>query len=640
MLTITWAGGLKARGHTTEVAYGFSGARLPQLHELDIDGIRLSDRLLRTDSLLKWILALRRVTRVLRPDVVYAQSITCALIAAVAAPRLPLLVTVHGIDEDDQRRAALVLRATAARVTAVSGASALGIGRHRMAPRVEVVWPGVDLDRIAADAAAEIETPAAGAPQFCCVARHHPAKGVDVLIRAFAQVRRTLPDATLTLVGTGVAFDENVKLAADLGLEDAVHFTGLLVNPAPHIRRADVSVLPSRREGLPVFALESFALGRPLVATAVGGTPSIVADGETGWLVAPEDPEALARAMVEAGSDLDEARARGKAGMQFVAESFTVTKTLDRIERLLEELVRDGRKRYVQRPRAATPPVKPRSYYLAGRAHQWTRIAHARTVRRSREWQGVRILGYHRVAPADDVLAVGPDSFRAQMETVRGAGATPVSLDSALDLLAQPVTGRYVCITFDDGFADVLDNAVPILRELEIPATLFVASGVISREATYDWYRQPPPALTWEEIRRLVKHPLFDVQAHSRTHRRLPALSEADARAEIAGSKLDIERRTGQPVTSFCYPAGLYGQREVRLVEAAGYRAAVTTRCGLNRGGGPRGALHRTMIMWRDTLADFEAKMDGLLDNESMVAEWLHRRRSRGDTSRTEIGAA
>jgi glycosyltransferase involved in cell wall biosynthesis len=336
LLTTMWAAGLKSRGHTAAVAYGRWDARLPLLDRHEIEAFRVSDRGPTLKSLLEWHRAVRGVIGRFRPDVIHAQSITTALIATLAGPRLPLLVTVHGIDEGDQRLAALILRGTGARVTAVSEDSALGITRRLLAPAVEVLAPGIDVDAIVEAAAAPIADGPSGAPRYCCVARHDRAKGVDVLIRAFPDVRAAIPDATLTLVGGGDELEPNRRLAAGLGLGDSISFVGVVANSAPYIRQADVIVLPSRREGLPIVALESFALGRPLVATAVGGTPSVVRDGQTGWLVSPEDPVALAGAMIEAGE----------------------AKTLDRIERLLGGCAEEGTKRYLRRSPRRTPATR------------------------------------------------------------------------------------------------------------------------------------------------------------------------------------------------------------------------------------------------------------------------------------------
>ena len=269
-----------------------------------------------------------------------------------------------------------------------------------------------------------------------------------------------------------------------------------------------------------------------------------------------------------------------------------------------------------------------RAYYLAGRAYHRGRIAAGR-LRGGGSWEGVRILGYHRVAEGRDALCVSPADFAAQMQAVASLDAEPIRLDAALDLLAEPVAGRYVAVTFDDGYHDNLATAVPILERYDIPATIFVTSAIVDGTQAFHWYRNPPPALSWDEIRDLVSGGLVDVQAHTRTHPLLPGVDDARVHDEIFGCKRDIEAQVGYELTSFCYPAGLYGERELALVRTAGYRAAVTTNPGVNRGDAPLDTLRRTLVFRGDRDGDFEAKLTGLLDHHGRFHHWLHRRRSR-----------
>jgi peptidoglycan/xylan/chitin deacetylase (PgdA/CDA1 family) len=80
-------------------------------------------------------------------------------------------------------------------------------------------------------------------------------------------------------------------------------------------------------------------------------------------------------------------------------------------------------------------------------------------------------------------------------------------------------------------------------------------------------------------------------------------------------------------VTTFCYPGGLYGDRDARLVREAGYRAAFTTHPGVNDGSEPPERLKRTLVYWEDSDSDFRAKLDGLLDAPPALRAWLYRRR-------------
>jgi peptidoglycan/xylan/chitin deacetylase (PgdA/CDA1 family) len=247
------------------------------------------------------------------------------------------------------------------------------------------------------------------------------------------------------------------------------------------------------------------------------------------------------------------------------------------------------------------------------RAYQSARIATAK-LRPARDWRGIRILGYHRIADVASTLAVAPAVFRRQLEAVLESGAKPISVADALELLrGGPIEERYVAVTFDDGYLDNRDEALPVLRELGIPATIYVATSALDGEPAFTWFREQPPALSWADCDELVAEGLVDVQPHTRTHPRLPHVDDEQARAEVAGSKADLEAR-GYAVTSFCYPVGVYGKRELRLVREAGYAAAMTTLQGVNNAGADPHQLRRTLIYGEDGPTEFALKLAGMLD--------------------------
>lgn len=276
-----------------------------------------------------------------------------------------------------------------------------------------------------------------------------------------------------------------------------------------------------------------------------------------------------------------------------------------------------------RRPRRARQAsdlaLKFRGYYAA---KQWWQRAQTTTARRHAEsfsWSGVRLLGYHRLAEEYDELAIRPDRFRGHMEALLSAPVVPVDINSAVSLVRSEATGRYVCVTFDDGYYDNLEVAVPILEELGIPASIFVVSAVIDRRARLPWYGRQPPLLSWDEIRDIDQRALFSVGAHTRTHPILTSLDADQAMNEIAGSKSDIEEILGREVTEFCYPAGYFGPREVDLVARAGFRAGISCEPGVNDAPQLLGALRRTMVARRDTRADFVAKIAGFCDAPSYL---------------------
>ncbi len=340
-LTVGYARGLQERGHETAVAYGLPRHPLRgELEEAGVRAINVSPNALSGRTLLEWARSLRRTVREFRPDVIHAQSVTSALAARLATPRTPLLVTLHGISMSDEPLAALIFRAVRAHLTAVSAATAKGITRFRWAPHVDVLPPGVDLETLRTESLSAPSLGLVGEPRLCCVARQEPQKGIDILLRSFVDVRKRLPGAGLTLVGGGDELETYTALAEEIGLAASVRFVGAVPNAAPYIARADVMILPSRWEGLPVVALESLGLERPLVATAVSGTPSVVIDGQTGWLVPPENEQALASAIVDCIERPDEARRRAESGRELIEARFSSKGMLDRLEELLLSLTR------------------------------------------------------------------------------------------------------------------------------------------------------------------------------------------------------------------------------------------------------------------------------------------------------------
>ena len=618
-LTVGYALGMAARGHHAGVAYGSLASQAGPLREARIDVFPLLDERLRPSTMVRWSRSLKDAIDSFRPDVLHAQSVTSALAARMAAPRMPLLVTIHGISKSNEPIASMLLRAANVRLTAVSEVAAAGLLRHWWAPHVDILGPVIDVEQIARQADVTEPPDLVGMPRLICVARQDRVKGTDILLLALPPIAAVHADVGLTVVGWGYELGANRVLARDLGIADRVRFEGLIPFSAPYLAGADVVVLPSRREGLPVVALEALALERPVVATDVGGTSSAIIDGETGWLVPPEDPEALAEAVVACLADPDEAKRRARAGRRLVEERFSSGPMLDKVERLLIELASTQN---------SVPSAKPRLYHRAVRAHQRARIAAWRARPAGRNWNGVRIFGYHRVTDDDDVFAVTPNAFRAQMELLRDSDATVLPLRDALDLLGRPVSGRYVCVTFDDGYRDNLENVLPVLEDLNMHATIFVISDVLEGTASFDWYSNPPPHLVVADLPRLLESGLIDVQAHSRTHRRLTLLDDVDLRREVEGCKQRLERHL-PTLTSFSYPAGIYGPREVAAVLGAGFRGGVSTMPGVNGGGGSLGELRRTMIYWGEDVRTFEAKLAGALDVPSRLGEGLRERRAR-----------
>jgi glycosyltransferase involved in cell wall biosynthesis len=145
------------------------------------------------------------------------------------------------------------------------------------------------------------------------------------------------------VVGEGDQRAHLQERVESLGLPRAVTFLGERGDARQIIGAIDVLILPSLTEGLPNVVLEAFAYKTPVVATAVGGVPELVKDDETGWLVPPRDPHALAQAILDALSNPEEARRRAENAYKHLLEHFTVEKQVDKWEQALQAAV-EGRK--------------------------------------------------------------------------------------------------------------------------------------------------------------------------------------------------------------------------------------------------------------------------------------------------------
>lgn len=175
-------------------------------------------------------------------------------------------------------------------------------------------------------------------PVIVCVARIEPQKGHSVLLEAIRQIREVIPSVRLVIVGEGRLRAPLERQTHDLDLDDAVRFVGRQANVADWLAMAQVAVLPSLYEGLPLAALEALAAEKPLVATAVDGTPEVVRDGETGLTVPAGDPRSLAISILRLLRDPALAHRLAKAGRKLVTEQFTVQRQVRETENLYREV--------------------------------------------------------------------------------------------------------------------------------------------------------------------------------------------------------------------------------------------------------------------------------------------------------------
>jgi glycosyltransferase involved in cell wall biosynthesis len=174
--------------------------------------------------------------------------------------------------------------------------------------------------------------------------RLSPEKGFDVFLDAAALACRQREDVGFLLFGDGPMRHTLEQRLTALGLHGRFILAGFRTDLDRLLPGLDLAVLSSHTEGLPVAVLEAQAAGVPVVATAVGGTPEVILDGQTGWLVPPADPPALAERILQVLAEEERRRAVGAAGRQRVREEFTCAVQAQRYQRLFERLIADRRK--------------------------------------------------------------------------------------------------------------------------------------------------------------------------------------------------------------------------------------------------------------------------------------------------------
>jgi glycosyltransferase involved in cell wall biosynthesis len=180
-------------------------------------------------------------------------------------------------------------------------------------------------------------------PVLVVLARLEPQKGHRVLLEAMPLILQEHPNARLVCLSDGALRAELEELVATNGLTSHVRFVGRQPEVRDWLALADVTVLPSFHEGLPLAVIESLAAGRPVVATAVDGTPEVVRDGKTGLTVPAGDPGRLAEAVNRTLGDPLRARAMAQAGRELVLREFSLEKLIQSTQNLYLRSFEDAR---------------------------------------------------------------------------------------------------------------------------------------------------------------------------------------------------------------------------------------------------------------------------------------------------------
>ncbi len=254
-----------------------------------------------------------------------------------------------------------------------------------------------------------------------------------------------------------------------------------------------------------------------------------------------------------------------------------------------------------------------------------------------RRREGVVILMYHRVnagLPPND-LNTPPEVFRRHMAHLK-RHCRVISIE---DMLQDDWTGLIgnrrrptVVVTFDDGYRDNYLEAFPILRALDLPATVFLITGMIGTDQRRPRYRQmpPPDMMSWAEVE-IMKRQGVTFLPHTHTHPHLSRLDYEEQKKEVLASIEVCRQRGVSPYAGevFCYPYGDYNAVTLRVMRDLGVRYALTVRPGINTARTPRHELRRTEISGRDSMFDFRKKLAGAFDGLHKALQTFKEQRQR-----------
>lgn len=243
----------------------------------------------------------------------------------------------------------------------------------------------------------------------------------------------------------------------------------------------------------------------------------------------------------------------------------------------------------------------------------------------------VPILMYHQVTPrphpALRKYAVTPRAFSAQMNWLTVAGYVPTTLDRLIAHRSGhcPLPSRPIVITFDDGFQDCVEHAVPILHTRGFTAIFYLVAGLVGK--TSRWLLSERgvelPLMDWTAARRLEAVG-FQCGSHTMTHHRLADLSPEGCREELLGSRRLLEDHLGHEVRHLAYPFGSLNETVRAIAAETGYRSACSVRPGLSLADDDPLVLPRVPVNGQDSLLDFICRLRTARSFKEFIVDKVH----------------
>jgi glycosyltransferase involved in cell wall biosynthesis len=289
------------------------------------------------------LLALRDLIRERHVDIVHTHSSIDSWLGGLAARSLGVrVVRSRHVSIPIRGRPALVYRLAHRVITSGDAVAAIVAAAGVPRDRIVSISPGVDTLLFHPEVSGERVRAELGlrGPAVGLVANIRGSKGHRFFLEAAREVLAAAPQTRFVIVGDGVGYEDIRRRVREMSLDGPVIMTGFRRDIPELMAALNVLVLPSvRSEASSQVIPQALAVGTPVVATTVGGSPELVRDGETGRLVPPADPKALASAILELLADPERARAMGRRGQALVRERLSIDAVMTRTAGVYEALL-------------------------------------------------------------------------------------------------------------------------------------------------------------------------------------------------------------------------------------------------------------------------------------------------------------
>lgn len=337
----------------TQILIGRPGTLVDRFAASGVHLVQVPSRSLTHPAIVNTVRQLADVIRKADAEIVHAHDVYANILAVPAArtARAPAIISSRRWWKATPRRVHRILNRISyamsdATVANAQSVASMLVSDERLSRRKVHVIPNI-IDESLLEPAAPTDRAtireelgiSQDALAIMCVARLVPIKNHRMLLNAFSDALREVPELQLALVGGGELQQTLEDLAKELGIADKVIFAGERHGAARCFRAADIAVLTSFSEGMPNSLLEAMACGLPVISTAVGGAVDLVMPGETGILVTSDDVPGLSRAIVTLASDSNARRRYGVAGSEMIRSGHTAESVMSRTEEVYRQLL-------------------------------------------------------------------------------------------------------------------------------------------------------------------------------------------------------------------------------------------------------------------------------------------------------------